>query len=339
MKLDPLALGAFLIAFGVAVVLGPRVIAALHRLKFGQNINEDAPEGHRKKQGTPTMGGVLLVLSLVVTLGVGLLAAPALRPFSGALGAVVLVFLAHAALGFADDFRKIKSGKSLGLKAREKLAGQVVIALVFVGWLYYTSQPNFTTQIWLWRDQHCDLGWFYYPLAFLLMIGLSNSANLTDGLDGLAGGLSIFTLLGLSLTMHLNFPQLPLFGFALAGACLGFLWFNAHPAKVFMGDTGSLALGSSFAAMAIIGKQEILVLLYALVFILETVSVLIQVSVFQSTGGKRNGGRRVFLMTPIHHHFEKLGWAETQVVARFWIIGILALVLGLFLAPQMYVWL
>lgn len=336
MKPDPFALGAFLVAFCTALVLGPRVIAALHRLKFGQNINEDAPEGHRKKQGTPTMGGVLLVSSLLVTLTVGCFVAPALRPISGPLAAVVLVFLAHAALGFADDYRKIKSGRSLGLKAREKLAGQVVIALSFVGWLYFSSQPNFTTQVWFWHDQHTDLGWFYYALAFFLMIGLSNSANLTDGLDGLAGGLSIFTLLGLSLTMIGYYPELVVFGFALAGSCLGFLWFNAHPAKVFMGDTGSLALGSSFAAMAIIGKQEVLVLLYAIVFILETVSVLIQVSVFQSTGGKLNGGRRVFLMTPIHHHFERLGWAETLVVARFWIFGILALVLGLLLAPLMY---
>jgi len=339
MKPDPYALGAFLVACGAALGLGPRVIAALHRLKFGQNINEDAPEGHLKKQGTPTMGGVLLVLSLLVTLVIGFLAVPGLRPVSGPLAAVVLVFAAHAALGFADDYRKIKRGRSLGLKAREKLAGQVVIALLFVGWLYRTAQSNFTTQVWFWHDQHCDLGWFYYALAFFLMIGLSNAANLTDGLDGLAGGLSIFTLLGLSLTIHLNFPQLPLFGFALAGACLGFLWYNAHPAKIFMGDTGSLALGASFAAMGIIGKQEVLLLLFAIVFLLETASVMIQVSVFKATGGKLHGGRRVFLMTPIHHHFEKLGWAETQVVARFWIFGVLALVLGLILAPLMYVWL
>lgn len=334
----PYALIAFLIAFGSVLLLGPRAIAFLRALKFGQNINTDAPERHQQKQGTPTMGGVLLVLSLLLTLVLGVLFVPSLRPLSPQLVVVVLVFLAHAGLGFADDFRKARRGKSLGLKAREKLAGQALIALLFVGWLALTAQPNLTTQVWLWHDQHIDLGWFYYALAFLLLIGMSNAANLTDGLDGLAGGLAIFTYLGLALTTHLNFPQVSLFGFTLAGACLGFLWYNAHPAKVFMGDTGSLALGSSFAAMAIVGKQEILLLLFAIVFLLELFSVMIQVSVFKATGGKPNG-RRVFKMTPIHHHFELSGWAETQVVARFWILGILALILGLLLAPQMYWWL
>jgi phospho-N-acetylmuramoyl-pentapeptide-transferase len=340
---DPYALAGFLVAFLVALALGPRTIAALRALKFGQNINEDAPESHRKKQGTPSMGGVLLVLSLLLTLALGYGFAPPLRPISPALIAIVLVFVAHAGLGFADDFLKARRGKSLGLLARQKLAGQVVIALAFVTWLYLTAQPNFTTQVWAWHEQHIDLGYVYYLLAFFLIIGLSNAANLTDGLDGLAGGLSIFTLVGLSLTTHLIFPQIPLFGFALAGACLGFLWYNAHPAKVFMGDTGSLALGSSFAVMGIIGKQEVLLLLFTVVFLMEMVSVMIQVGVFKATGGRgpdgKDIGRRVFRMTPIHHHFEKCGWPETQVVARFWILGVLALVLGLLLAPAMYVWL
>ena len=285
------------------------------------------------------MGGVLLVLSLLVTLAVGFFALPSQRPVSASLVAVVLVFAAHAALGFTDDYRKIKRGRSLGLKARRETCRTGADCPGVCRLAVFTAQANFTTQIWFWGAVHLDFGWLYYILAFFLMIGLSNAANLTDGLDGLAGGLSIFTLLGLSLTTHLNFPQLPLFGFTLAGACLGFLWYNAHPAKIFMGDTGSLALGSSFAAMGVIGKQEVLLLLFALVFLLETFSVMIQVSVFKATGGARNGGRRVFLMTPIHHHFEKLGWAETQVVARFWIFGLLALVLGLILAPLMYVWL
>ncbi|MGI4787387.1 MAG: phospho-N-acetylmuramoyl-pentapeptide-transferase [Janthinobacterium lividum] len=336
-RLDPYALAGFLVAFLLAVVLGPRTIEFLRLLKFGQNINEHVP-GHQQKQGTPTMGGLLFVLSLLLTLGIGLAVVPSLRPVSPQLIAIVLVFIAHAGLGFLDDFLKARRGKSLGLLARQKLAGQVVIALLFVGWLYLTSQPNFTTQVWFWHQAHFDFGYAYYALAFFLMIGMSNAANLTDGLDGLAGGLSIFTLLGLALTTHPNFAQLPLFGFALAGACLGFLWYNAHPAKVFMGDTGSLALGSSFAAMALIGKQEVLLLLFGIVFLIETFSVMIQVGVFKATGGKPNG-RRVFKMTPIHHHFELSGWKETQVVARFWIIGILALVLGLLLAPQMYVWL
>jgi phospho-N-acetylmuramoyl-pentapeptide-transferase len=335
---DPMALLGFLTAFLIAVLLGPRVISYLRVLKFGQNINEHLSAEHQQKQGTPTMGGVLIVVSLLLTLALGVLVTHTLRPVSPQLIAVVLVFVAHAALGFLDDFLKARRGKSLGLLARQKLAGQVVIALLFVGWLALTAQPEFTTQVWFGGQVHLDFGYAYYPLAFFLLIGMSNAANLTDGLDGLAGGLSIFTLLGLALTTHPNFSQLPVFGFALAGACLGFLWFNAHPAKVFMGDTGSLALGSSFAAMALIGNQEVLLLLFAIVFLMETASVMIQVSVFKATGGKPNG-RRVFKMAPLHHHFELLGWAETQVVARFWILGILALVLGLVLAPLMYVWL
>ena len=340
---DAYALAGFLVAFLIALALGPRTIALLRALKFGQNINEYLSEDHQKKQGTPSMGGILFVLSLLLTLGLGCLFAPPLRPVSSALIAVVLVFVAHAGLGFMDDFLKARRGKSLGLLARQKLAGQVTIALAFVVWLYLTSQPLFTTQVWVWRDQHIDLGYLYYVLAFFLIIGLSNAANLTDGLDGLASGLSIFALVGLSLTTHLMFPQLPVFGFTLAGACLGFLWYNSHPARVFMGDTGSLALGSSFAVMGILGKQELLLLLFTVVFLVETASVMIQVSVFKATGGKgpdgKDIGRRVFRMSPIHHHFQKVGWPETQVVARFWIVGILALVLGLLLAPAMYVWL
>ena len=242
-RLDPYALAGFLTAFLISVLLGPKTIDFLRVLKFGQNINEHVP-GHQAKQGTPTMGGLLFVLSLLLTLGIGLAAAPPLRPISPQLAAVVLVFIAHAGLGFLDDFLKARRGKSLGLLARQKLAGQVVIALLFVGWLYLTAQPNFTTEVWFWHQAHLDFGYAYYVLAFFLLIGMSNAANLTDGLDGLAGGLSVFTLLGLALTTHPNFGQLPEFGFTLAGACLGFLWYNAHPAKVFMGDTGSLALGS-----------------------------------------------------------------------------------------------
>lgn len=333
-ELLPSALGGFLVAFFVAVFAGPAVIGWLRVLKFGQNINEHAPEAHRQKQGTPTMGGVLLVLSLLGTLLLGLLAVPGLRPVSPALAAVVLVFVAHAGLGFTDDLLKARRGKSLGLKARQKLAGQVVVALAFTLWLYLTSAPEFTTRVFFWGPHYVDFGLLYYVLAFFLMIGMSNAANLADGLDGLAGGLSVFTLLGLGLTAHYTVPQLPPVAFALAGACLGFLWYNAHPAKVFMGDTGSLALGASFAALAILGKQEVLLLLLAVVFLLETGSVMIQVAVFKATKG-----RRVFKMTPIHHHFELSGWKETQVVARFWILGVLALVLGLLLAPLLYPWL
>jgi phospho-N-acetylmuramoyl-pentapeptide-transferase len=322
---------AFLVAFLAALVLGPPVIEGLRVLKFGQNINYDAPARHLQKQGTPTMGGVLMTLGVAITLVAGLLFSHTLRPLSPQLIAVVLVFFAHAALGFLDDYLKIKGGKSLGLKARWKLVGQVVIAGLFVGWLYVTATPGLTTSIVLWHGAAVNLGLWYYGLAFLLMIGLSNAVNLTDGLDGLAGGLAMLALLGLAWTVTVRFPQVPLFGYALAGSCLGFLWYNAHPAKVFMGDTGSLAIGASLAAMGLIGKQELALLVFSAMFLIEMFSVLIQVSYFKATKGKR-----VFKMTPIHHHFELLGIAETQVVARFWIGGVLALMLGLLLAA--YVW-
>lgn len=323
---------AFLIAFAVALLAGPPTIARLRVLKFGQNINSDGPASHQKKQGTPTMGGVVIVLGAVAAACFAMVG----RANHGPLFAVLLVFLAHAALGGADDYLKITRGKSLGLKARQKLAGQLIIALMFVGWLYLTAQPNFTTVL-TWGRATLDLGLGYYLLVVVLMIGLSNATNLTDGLDGLAGGLAMLTALGLAWTVYTlkpGYDLLPIFAYGVAGACGGFLWYNAHPARVFMGDTGSLALGSSFAALGILGKQEILLLVFALVFIAETVSVMIQVGVFKATGGKNGGGRRVFRMTPLHHHFELGGVPETQVVARFWLVGLLALVVGLLLAPH-----
>lgn len=326
-----------MIAFVVAVVSGPRMLSYLRVLKFGQNINTDAPSSHAQKQGTPTMGGVLIVLGVTVSLVITTLSG-AERHVSAPLVAVWLVFVGHAILGFLDDYLKIKRGRSLGLLARQKLAGQVIIAGGFVLWLHATAQPDFTTVLTFGRGASVDAGVFYYVLAALLMMGMSNAVNLSDGLDGLAGGLACFCAIGLAATVYAlgpNFAQLPLFGYAIVGASLGFLWFNAHPARVFMGDTGSLALGAGFAAMAIAGKQEVLLLVFALVFIVELASVIIQVTVFKATGGKTGGGRRVFRMTPIHHHFELGGLAETQVVARFCLVGALCLVLGLLLAPHL----
>ena len=325
---------AFLVAFLAALVLGPTLIAGLRVLKFGQNINYDAPARHLQKQGTPTMGGVLMVLGVGVTLIAGLLFLHALRPLSPPILVVVLVFLAHALLGFADDYLKIKRGKSLGLMARQKLAGQIVISLAFVAYLYLTATPKFTTEVVVWRGNTLDFGYGYYVFAFLLMIGLSNAVNLTDGLDGLAGGLSILAALGLAWAIHIlpsGFDQLPLFNDALAGSCLGFLWYNAHPAKVFMGDTGSLAIGASLAAMGLLSKQELVLLVFMAMFLVEIGSVILQVLYFKATRGKR-----IFKMSPLHHHFELSGIDETQVVARFWIGGVIALVLGLLLSC--FVW-
>jgi phospho-N-acetylmuramoyl-pentapeptide-transferase len=233
-----------------------------------------------------------------------------------------------------------RRGRSLGLKARHKLLGQFLIAGAFAFWLWTSSRPNITTDIWLSSTLHFALGPFYYVLAMIWVIGFSNAANLADGLDGLAGGLSALTALGLAWTVGsvgLGFEHLHLFGYAVAGACLGFLCYNAHPARVFMGDTGSLAIGAGFAAMAIVGKQEILLLIIGAVFMAEMLSVVIQVGVFKATGGKGKG-RRVFKMAPLHHHFELTGWPETLVVARFLIAGALALALGLLCAPYLSSW-
>lgn len=332
-------IGTLLISLLLCIYLGPAVIRFLRWLKFGQNINEDAPETHRIKQGTPTMGGLLIVgvvaISVLVVLAVGRSNVHA----NASLLAVLAVFVLHACLGFLDDYLKTKHGKSLGLKARQKLAIQVLIAAAFIFWRLYSADRS-TTAITFWSGVTVDLGPWYYLLCALWMIGLSNAANLTDGLDGLATGLTVLASIGLSLTVFTMLPgneQLPWFGYALAGACLGFLWFNAYPAKVFMGDTGSLAIGGGLAAMAIVGKQEILLLVLMAVFLMEMFSVIIQVGVVKLTGG-REKGRRIFRMTPIHHHFEKLGWPETVVVARFWILGSVALCIALLIAPYISPW-
>jgi phospho-N-acetylmuramoyl-pentapeptide-transferase len=334
---------AFLAAFGAVMAAGSAAIRYLHILKFGQNINADAPDRHATKQGTPTMGGILIVFGVLVALAVlWLLVAWSNRDTSFPMRAldpiiaVLAVFLGHALLGFVDDYMSIKRGRSLGLKARYKLVGQLVIAVLFCIWLSISSAKPGATAIHVGSHQF-ELGFGYYILGVLWIIGISNATNFTDGLDGLLSGTAILAMLGLSLAIAMTYYKaatvtgLDYFGFAIAGACLGFLWYNAHPAKVFMGDTGSLPIGASLAAMALIEKHEILVLVFGLVFVIEIVSVMIQVTVFKATGGKPNG-RRVFKMTPIHHHFELSGVPETAIVTRFWILGALALAIGLLLA-------
>ena len=338
---------AFLAALIAALIAGPFVIERMRVLKFGQNINQYV-EGHAKKQGTPTMGGLIIGIGVIAGLigstiagvlldsfpsrfgrggeeraGVGLPAA------GGPMVAVALVFVGNLGLGFLDDYLSIKRGKNLGLKAREKLLGQFVIAGLFVVWLYLTQQAGMTTVISFGPGHLVDLHWGYYVIALLLIMGMSNATNLTDGLDGLLGGTTLFASAGICLTVYSIgvHQQLHWFAFSLIGGCLGFLWYNAHPAKIFMGDTGSLAIGASLAAMAIAGKQELLLLVFCIVFLIEMASVMIQVSYFKLTKGKR-----VFKMTPIHHHFELAGVAETAVVQRFYIVGIIALVIGLMLA-------
>ncbi|HUV05202.1 MAG TPA: phospho-N-acetylmuramoyl-pentapeptide-transferase [Armatimonadota bacterium] len=309
------AAAAFLVAAVVSMAVGARVIRVLAGLKLRQTISEDAPERHREKQGTPTMGGLIILIGAAVGVAVCRMTDPR-------VWAVVLMTLAFAALGFVDDYLIALRGKSLGLKARQKLLVQFLIAIGFVLWVN-ANRAVYPTVLPLWGDRTIDLAWLYYPFAVLLVVGMSNAVNLADGLDGLVAGLvtiAASTLGALVLGAHGANLGLVILAWALAGGCLGFLWYNCNPARVFMGDIGSLALGAALAGIAIAGRREFLFLIVGAIFAIEALSVMIQVVSFKTTR------RRVFKMTPIHHHFELSGWAEQKIVTRLWILqGLISL--------------
>jgi phospho-N-acetylmuramoyl-pentapeptide-transferase len=337
----------FVAAFLLAAVPGRTAIALLRRLGAKQTVSADAPTTHGVKQGTPTMGGLLILFAFTVTvLAYFVLTQPGAHRHPEqdyTLLPLLLLTLGFGAIGFADDYLSAKRGKNLGLRAREKFLAQCLVAIGFALWLAKTAQPGLTTNVALLPSSLgavapnasvVDFGWWYYPLAVLFVVGFSNATNITDGLDGLLSGLTILISLTLAaLCAQSVYPSLNLFAVALAGALLGFLWWNAHPAKVFMGDTASLALGAALAGVAIVGKQEVGLIVASLVCWAELISVMIQVSVFKWRK-KRYGieyarANRVFRRTPLHHHFEELGWPETQVVLRFWIAGALCAALAL----------
>ena len=312
---------AAIIAAGFVLVTGPFFIPELHKLKFGQSIREEGPKSHQKKSGTPTMGGIMIILGITL----GTLAA---APWTPEVLLAVFIMLGHFVLGFLDDYIKVVKKRNLGLKARQKLAGQILIAVVT---MYVATQKlGIDTDIWIpGLDENVSLGALYYPLVLFVLVGTSNAVNLTDGLDGLAAGTvaiaaSAFAVVSV-LTGHGDLAYLCV---AMAAACLAFLRFNAHPAKVFMGDTGSLALGGALAAVGILTHTEILLAVIGFVFVCEALSVIIQVISFQTTG------KRVFRMSPIHHHFELGGWSEWKVVTVFWCVGLIASVAGLSLAAH-----
>lgn len=296
---------AFLIAAVVSMAFGPKIIAMLAGLNLRQTISEDVPDTHQGKQGTPMMGGVIILFGAAVALAV-------LRPVDVRVTAVILLTLAFAGLGAVDDLLIAFRGKSLGLKARQKLLAQFILAIIFVVWAH-GHRAAFPTAVPLWGGEFIDLGWTYYPLAVLLIVGMSNAFNLADGLDGLVSGLTTILAITLGIIVA-NVPGLSVVSWALAGGCVGFLWFNCNPARVFMGDTGSLALGAATAGIAIAGRMEFFYLIVGTVFVIEAMSVIIQVISFQTTG------KRPFKRTPIHHHFELSGWAEPKIVVRFWIL-------------------
>jgi phospho-N-acetylmuramoyl-pentapeptide-transferase len=315
------ALIGFVVSFAVSALPGGWIIRLLQRLGARQTVSEDAPVQHAAKQGTPTMGGLLILLGLTVTtLGYAAVNPGRVEPL-----ALLSLTLAFGAIGFLDDYLKTTRGKNLGLTSRQKLAMQIVFAAGFMVWLRLTAIPDRTTQIAFGSWLALDFGAVYYLLGVLFIAGMSNAINLADGLDGLAGGIS--TLLALALAAAIRggteAQGMWLFAGAVSGGCAGFLWYNAHPAQVFMGDTGALALGAGLAGLAMLGKAEAAAQGIFLVPYAVALSVVIQVTAFKYR--RRRYGleyaktHRVFRRTPLHHHFEELGWKETKIVLRFWL--------------------
>jgi phospho-N-acetylmuramoyl-pentapeptide-transferase len=333
----------------LSIVLGPWLIARLRKFQIGQHIREDGPATHQKKAGTPTMGGLLIVVSIVVpTLLWAYLRTPA-------VWVALIGLIAFGAIGFWDDYLKVRRKRNLGLTTRQKLALEVVAAMlvgvILLGMnakgLYSTSMnvpfaknfnPDLLIHAWLRNPWTYPLAFiFFYGFLMLVLVGASNAVNLTDGLDGLAIGLMIIAAGAMTVlsyvTGHAEFAryleisrtpgasELTIFCSAMTGASLGFLWYNAHPAEIFMGDVGSLALGGGLGVVAVLLKQEVLLLFIGGVYVIECVSVILQVASFKLRR------KRIFKMAPLHHHFEKLGWEESKIITRFWIAG---LVMALF---------
>nr|WP_309099280.1 phospho-N-acetylmuramoyl-pentapeptide-transferase [Fredinandcohnia onubensis] len=309
------------IGFIISVILSPIFIPFLRRLKFGQSIREEGPKSHQKKSGTPTMGGIIILVSILLTT---LLVSNQLGELSVTTYLLLFVTIGYGVLGFLDDFIKVVLKRNLGLTSRQKLFGQIVIAIIFY---FIFKQNNFSTAISIpGTDFEFDLKLLYVLLLIVWLVGFSNAVNLTDGLDGLVSGTAAIAF-GAFAVLAWNQAQydVAIFCVAVVGAVLGFLVFNANPAKVFMGDTGSLALGGAIATVAIMLKLEILLLLIGGVFVIETLSVIIQVISFKTTG------RRVFRMSPLHHHYELVGWSEWRVVVTFWTVGLLCAILGIYI--------
>jgi len=325
-----------------SMIVGPKIIALLHRYQIGEEIRIEGPESHQVKKGTPTMGGLIILTSIV--LGV-ILWADVTNIY------IILIFFATLALGFVgflDDYLKSVKKMKKGLVSRYKLIGQIFTGLVIGLVIYYSSFFNgvhSNTSIPFFKNMEIDFGLLYVPFIVFIITGFSNAVNLTDGLDGLATGLVAVAFLafaGMSyVTGNVNFSdylniiylpgagELTVYCMAVVGASIGFLWYNTYPAQVFMGDTGSLALGSALGAVAILIKKEFLLIIIGGVFVFEVLSVILQTTYFKFTKKKYGEGKRIFKMAPIHHHFELLGWHESKVVVRFWVIGILLALLSL----------
>ena len=324
------------VAAAITCLAMPFFIRLMKKDGIGQQIRADGPQSHLVKQGTPTMGGVIMLAGVVITVAL-------FAKWTPDLILAVLAMLVTGSLGLLDDIESVAHKRSLGLTPSQKMAGLITISVVFclaaVNWVGIDAVVRFP------GGAAIDLGvltttlpsaggiqipWLYLVFVFFLMAGLSNSVNLTDGLDGLAGGCVMVVMLMMAMVAYrYDEINLAIFAASIAGACVGFLWHNCNPASIFMGDTGSLALGAALAALAILTKTEITSLIMGGLFVCEALSVIIQVASFKTTG------KRVFLMSPIHHHFEKKGWAENKVVTRFWIVSAAFATLGFALYFQL----
>lgn len=306
---------AIFIAFVINIILCPVIIPFLHKLKFGQNVRDDGPESHLVKSGTPTMGGIMILISLLLS---------AVFFLKGNVDGcvVILITMAYGVIGFIDDYIKVVKKRSLGLRAWQKIVFQVLVTGFFA--YYILNYTQIGSEIYIpFINTTFDLGILFVPFLFFVMVGTVNSVNLTDGLDGLASGVTVLVVVYfMFIAWALDSGLVPVCG-AAVGSLLGFLLFNSHPAKVFMGDTGSLALGGFVASVAVLLKMPILIVIVGLVYVCEAVSVMLQVGYFKLTGGKR-----IFKMAPIHHHFELCGLSETKVVTLFYIVTAIMCLIG-----------
>jgi len=308
------------LGFVTSVILGLVLIPMLKKLKVGQRISVFVGDSHRQKEGTPTMGGLIFIGATLITALILLITKK--MEYTTNLGIVLLVFTSFGFIGFLDDYLSLKRKDNEGLTEVQKLAAQVIVSLIF--FFMYVKTGGQTALIVSTLGINLEMGWVYGLFILFLLIGGSNAVNLTDGLDGLAGGLSAIAFIAFSLiSMVVGFYDMGIFTFILVGALLGFLLFNGHPAKVFMGDTGSLALGGVMSTIAILTHREITLAVVAGIFVIETLSVILQVIWLYAFK------RKLFLMTPLHHHFEKLGWCETDIVRMFYTIGLILAMAGI----------
>ncbi len=324
-----------LTALLISLLVGPFMIRYLSSYKIGQSVRDDGPQSHFSKEGTPTMGGALILVAIVIST---LLWSDLSSRF---VWIVLFVTAGFGAIGWVDDYKKIALGNSKGLSAKAKYLWQSVLGFIAAYVLFMTAEMPIETSLIVpfFKDFVLELGWFYIILAYLVIVGSSNAVNLTDGLDGLAilptvlvgGALGVFAYVtgNTNFAGYLGIPYVPgvgemvVFCGALVGAGLGFLWFNTYPAQVFMGDVGALALGAALGTLAVIVRQELVLFIMGGIFVVETVSVMLQVASFKLTG------RRIFRMAPLHHHYELKGWPEPRIIVRFWIITVVLVLIGL----------